>query len=328
MSCPATANARNAPIFDGSGMASATPKQMAPTNADDAPATLALGPDVDDRRVEELNDRRESGAPCRTSRCRSTEMPALRAKNGIVVADEAAADAVGNAGDAEEPRRWDATLGCRRPSVMSSLSAGASMSKRMSGPKDPKGVSRRELLTFWRRPLETAVKTIKPPPPLEMPIARPPPLRPPGMLHELMLQQALHPLRQVRRGLPGRRHLPARRRLGRGRGHAGDRRAQAAVRARAPACSARTSVRRARCCRRSPTTTSRMGTAQLDASTCLTHHGQACTACVEHCPRPGALVLDGPHGELRVDEEQCVGCGLCEHFCPTEPQSIRVQPRA
>ena len=42
---------------------------------------------------------------------------------------------------------------------------------------------------------------------------------------------------------------------------------------------------------------------------------------------PGALVFDGAHGELRVDEELCVGCGLCEHFCPTEPTSIRVQPR-
>jgi len=40
----------------------------------------------------------------------------------------------------------------------------------MSKEKDPKGVSRRELLTFWRRPLETAVKTIKPPPPMALSI--------------------------------------------------------------------------------------------------------------------------------------------------------------
>ncbi|MCU1283224.1 MAG: 4Fe-4S ferredoxin, partial [bacterium] len=71
-----------------------------------------------------------------------------------------------------------------------------------------------------------------------------------------------------------------------------------------------------------------MGTAKLDLDSCLTHHGQACTVCNEHCPRPGALVFDGAHGELRVVEELCVGCGLCEHYCPTEPTSIRVQPRA
>src|SRR5882672_9839427 len=53
--------------------------------------------------------------------------------------------------------------------------------------KDPKGLSRRELLSFWRKPLESAVKTINPPAPPAAPKHRPPPLRPPGMLHELLL---------------------------------------------------------------------------------------------------------------------------------------------
>ena len=35
-----------------------------------------------------------------------------------------------------------------------------------------------------------------------------------------------------------------------------------------------------------------MGKARLDPDRCLTHHGQACTVCREHCPRPGALVFD------------------------------------
>src|SRR5437868_4976705 len=49
--------------------------------------------------------------------------------------------------------------------------------------KDPKGVSRRELLTFWRKPLADLANKPVPAPP----VTRPPPLRPPGMMHELML---------------------------------------------------------------------------------------------------------------------------------------------
>ncbi len=192
--------------------------------------------------------------------------------------------------------------------------------------KDPKGVSRRELLTFWRRPLETAVKTIKPPPPLQMPISRPPPLRPPGMLHELLLvSHCIHCGKCVEE-CPADAIFP----LGADWGAAAG---TPAIDARKQPCVLCTGLRCSHVCPSGalvPTYVNNdvtMGWAKLDVSTCLTHHGQACTVCVEHCPRPGALLLDGPHGELRVDESQCVGCGLCEHFCPTEPSSIRVQPR-
>src|SRR5260221_1224927 len=56
---------------------------------------------------------------------------------------------------------------------------------------DRKGVSRRELLTFWRKPLDELKP--KPAPPVDDPAAsrydarRPPPLRPPGLMHELIL---------------------------------------------------------------------------------------------------------------------------------------------
>src|SRR5438874_11792275 len=49
--------------------------------------------------------------------------------------------------------------------------------------KDGKGVSRRELLTFWRRPL-TELREPAPAPPA---VTRAPPLRPPGMLQEQLL---------------------------------------------------------------------------------------------------------------------------------------------
>ena len=194
--------------------------------------------------------------------------------------------------------------------------------------KDGKdGVSRRELLTFWRRPLETAVRTIKPPPPPSLPMVRPPPLRPPGVLHELLLQKHCIRCGKCVEVCPADALFP----LGADWGAAAG---TPAIDPRKKSCVLCTGLQCTHVCPSGailPTHSNNdvmMGKAKLAADTCLTHHGQACTVCVEHCPRPGALVLDGPHGELRVDEEQCVGCGLCEHFCPTEPASIRVQPRA
>jgi ferredoxin-type protein NapG len=68
-----------------------------------------------------------------------------------------------------------------------------------------------------------------------------------------------------------------------------------------------------------------MGTAVVDEARCLVWQGQRCDACVECCPMPGALTLDG--NRLTVDGGKCVGCGLCERSCPTEPAAIRVRPR-
>ncbi len=38
-------------------------------------------------------------------------------------------------------------------------------------------------------------------------------------------------------------------------------------------------------------------------------------ACVKACPSK-ALVLNEETGAVEVDEERCVGCGLCEAACP------------
>ncbi len=69
-----------------------------------------------------------------------------------------------------------------------------------------------------------------------------------------------------------------------------------------------------------------MGTAVLDELRCVAHHGQACDVCFKACPVPGAIVID-TLGRVTVEAATCVGCGLCEHVCPTEPTSIRVVPR-
>jgi NAD-dependent dihydropyrimidine dehydrogenase PreA subunit len=46
-------------------------------------------------------------------------------------------------------------------------------------------------------------------------------------------------------------------------------------------------------------------------------------------PRPvGSTALEILYGQVVVHEDGCVGCGVCQNNCPTEPKSITVTPRA
>jgi Pyruvate/2-oxoacid:ferredoxin oxidoreductase delta subunit len=67
-----------------------------------------------------------------------------------------------------------------------------------------------------------------------------------------------------------------------------------------------------------------MGTAVVQ-STCVTYHGQPCAQCVTACPVPGAIAT-APDGHPLVDAARCIGCGVCEHVCPTPEASIIVEP--
>ncbi|MEW5956872.1 MAG: 4Fe-4S dicluster domain-containing protein [Chloroflexota bacterium] len=72
----------------------------------------------------------------------------------------------------------------------------------------------------------------------------------------------------------------------------------------------------------------RMGVAIIEPETCLAWQGTTCRACWHACPFPDeAIVLDDESGRPVVTEK-CVGCGLCEHACLTDPSSIIVQPLA
>lgn len=69
----------------------------------------------------------------------------------------------------------------------------------------------------------------------------------------------------------------------------------------------------------------RMGTARIDPQVCLAHLGTGCTACVEQCPVPGAIALEG--GRLpAIDEETCTGCGVCQHVCPAPHNAVAIMP--
>lgn len=46
--------------------------------------------------------------------------------------------------------------------------------------------------------------------------------------------------------------------------------------------------------------------------------GDTCVACVRNCPVKALHVHDGA---IVVDKDACIGCGACEHVCPSRPQS-------
>lgn len=195
--------------------------------------------------------------------------------------------------------------------------------------KDPKSVSRRELLTFWRKPLqqlkEDVVPTKPAPPPATVP-TRPPPLRPPGMMHEIMLQNACIRCGKCVEACPADAITPLDASWGK------KMEGTPAIVARKQPCVLCDGLQCSHVCPSGaliPVYVPKdvtMGTAILDSSRCVTYAGQACDRCKTVCLIEETLVLD-EHGRMTVNEDRCVGCGLCEHACPTEPTSIRVQPR-
>ena len=83
-----------------------------------------------------------------------------------------------------------------------------------------------------------------------------------------------------------------------------------------------------------------IGRAVFDESLCLPYaEGEPCIVCEEHCPVPEKAIKldempmvddDGRPWILqkpRVDEDLCIGCGICEKVCPLEGQAgVRVEP--
>lgn len=70
-----------------------------------------------------------------------------------------------------------------------------------------------------------------------------------------------------------------------------------------------------------------MGTAKVNHNSCLRGRGEDCRLCIDACPQMElALVISADSGRVRVKRDGCIGCGICEAACPTEPRSIVVIP--
>jgi ferredoxin-type protein NapG len=181
---------------------------------------------------------------------------------------------------------------------------------------DKKGVSRRELLTFWRKPLRDE------PPPRA---TRPPPLRPPGLMHELILVNSCIRCGKCVEICPAEAIFPLSADWGAAAG-------TPAINARRQPCVLCDGLQCTHVCPSGalqPLYNNRdvkMGTAVVDETRCMVFYGQPCDVCHMACPMPQTIVIE--RGGIRVVEESCTGCGLCENACPTQPASIRVAPRA
>jgi len=71
-----------------------------------------------------------------------------------------------------------------------------------------------------------------------------------------------------------------------------------------------------------------MGTAVWKEQSCVREtKSEDCTICVDHCPL-GTAAIELIAGKVVVKPLACVGCGVCQHDCPTDPKSIVVIPKS
>ena len=69
----------------------------------------------------------------------------------------------------------------------------------------------------------------------------------------------------------------------------------------------------------------RMGLAEVYAAVCVRGQGETCTMCVDRCPLGAAAIRFDDAGPPTVLQSGCVGCGICQLFCPTTPKAISVR---
>jgi ferredoxin-type protein NapG len=69
-----------------------------------------------------------------------------------------------------------------------------------------------------------------------------------------------------------------------------------------------------------------IGLAVVDQHHCRRSFGEPCRECVDRCPLAASAIGLDARGRVEV-RSGCVGCGVCEYYCPTSPRSITVEAR-
>ena len=70
----------------------------------------------------------------------------------------------------------------------------------------------------------------------------------------------------------------------------------------------------------------RMGLAVMNHSVCVRSQGEDCTKCIDLCPLGESAIRLDAAGKVEVLDPGCVGCGVCQFHCPTEPKAIIITP--
>ena len=70
----------------------------------------------------------------------------------------------------------------------------------------------------------------------------------------------------------------------------------------------------------------RMGLAEVYDPLCERAQGRECTLCVDRCPIGDTAIRLKGAGPPAVLASGCVGCGVCQLYCPTQPTAIVVKP--
>ena len=69
-----------------------------------------------------------------------------------------------------------------------------------------------------------------------------------------------------------------------------------------------------------------MGLAEMRYKHCVRSRGEDCTICIERCPLGETAIRLDDGGAVNVLATGCVGCGVCQLYCPTRPKAIVVRP--